>query len=115
MSISFSIRIDSRFDFSLFGSLTVDVKQLSTFEFDKIVKKIRYDFEQFYKAVDYKLAEYYQMKMAQLDTEVKKIFDCQQTDVVSQKRTLSVEYERVQKSYSKKKELITRMETTHCK
>ncbi|CAF1139651.1 unnamed protein product [Adineta ricciae] len=97
----------------LFESLTVDVKQFSMFEFDKIVKKIRNDFEQFYKAVDYKSAEYYQMKMTQLDTEVKKILNYQQTDIVTQKQILSVEHERVQKSYSKKKELILKMETTH--
>ncbi|CAF0778971.1 unnamed protein product [Adineta ricciae] len=97
----------------LFESLTVDVKQFSMFEFDKIVKKIRNDFEQFYKAVDYKLAEYYQMKMTHLDAEVKKILKYQQTDIVAQTQILSVEHEQVQKSCSKKKELLLKMESTY--
>ncbi|UJR20159.1 hypothetical protein I4U23_023291 [Adineta vaga] len=99
-----------------FESFTVDFKQFSTLEFDKIVKKIRLDFEQFYRTVGLKLTEYYQTKMEQLKTEVKKIVDYQQSEVVvTQGQTLNAEYKQVQKIYSDKKEVIVKLEATYSK
>jgi hypothetical protein len=95
--------------------LTVDVKQFWTFEFEKIVEKIRHDFEQFYGIGVREMTEYYKTKMEQIEIEVKKTLDYQQIEIVSEEQTLQIEYEQVQKSYSYEKELVVKLEATCCK
>lgn len=98
---------------------TVDTKQFWTFELDKCVKKIRRDFEILYAAMYHQMTSYYETKVEELHIEIEEAAHYQQLEieeiaVMNQKR-LQIEYEEVQKSFSREHEILIQLEATCCK
>jgi hypothetical protein len=95
-----------------------DVIQFRTLDLDKIIKKIRYDFEVFYAAVYREMTALYEAKMVDIEADVKQALYYQSLEMEESTRLLRVqqiEYEKVQKSLSYEKEMLSKLEATCCK
>jgi hypothetical protein len=94
------------------------VKQFGTLELDKIVKKIRRDFEVYYATIYRDMAALYERKIAEIEPDIKQALHYQQIEMEEFAmilQTQQMEYKEVQKSLSYEKEIHIKIETTYCK
>ena len=92
-----------------------DSQQFWTLELNKIVQRIRHDFEAFYGSMYQQMVTYYETKAVELETNVQKSVQYQQVDmekftVVQQK--LHVEYEKIQATLTYEREVYAKLENT---
>jgi hypothetical protein len=97
---------------------TEDMTQFWTLELDRVVKRIRRDFETFYTRIHQRMVAYYQTKTEELETYVKQDLQTEQIDIeqftVTQQK-LTIEYEQVQQTLSYEKEIFFKLDSTYCK
>ncbi len=87
-------------------------------DLDKIIKKIRHDFEVFYAKSYRELKGSYEAKMVEIERDVKEAFHYQSIEMeefAMMLRALQAEYEKVQMSLSHEKETLMKLEHTNCK
>jgi hypothetical protein len=93
-------------------------KEFWTLELEKSIKKIRRDFELLYGSIRKETTMYYEMKKDEILREIEEGRHLNQVEYerfsVSQK-TLQVEYEKIQHSFSYEKEMSVKLEATYCK
>ncbi|CAF0979880.1 unnamed protein product [Rotaria sordida] len=97
---------------------TFDVKQFWALELDKVIKKIRRDFEELYSMFYRDMTVFYNTQLEEVNKEVEQALRYQSTEVetfTASQQTLQIEYEKVQKTYSYEREVIMQLEATHSK
>ncbi|CAF0936215.1 unnamed protein product [Rotaria sordida] len=97
---------------------TFDVKQFWALELDKVIKKIRRDFEELYSMFYRDMMVFYNTQLEEVNKEVEQALRYQSTEVETfsaSQQTLQIEYEKVQKTYSYEREVIMQLEATHSK
>lgn len=98
------------------GSLSVesvDVKQFWSLELDKCVVRIRHDFELLYTAIYRQMTTHYQVKIEEMETNVKQAVHYQKEmtgKITVSQQKLRVEYEEVQKILFYEKQTQTELE-----
>ncbi len=97
---------------------TDEAKQFWTLELDKVVKRIRYDFEAFYAAIYQQMTVYYQTQTESLETNVQQALHYQQIEtekftMVQEK--LQIEYEKTQTSLTYERDVFIKLESTYGK
>jgi len=94
------------------------VIHVQALDLDKIIKKIRYDFEIFYATIYRDITAQYEAKMAEIETDVKEALRYQSNEMeefAMVLRSLQAEYEKVHMSLSHEKEMVLKLEHTYCK
>jgi len=87
-------------------------------DLDKIIKKIRYDFEVFYSTVYRDIKASYEAKLVEIEADVKEALryqSAQMEEFAMILRTLQADYEKLQMSLSHEKEMQMKLEHTYCK
>ncbi len=95
-----------------------DTAQFWTLELDKVVKRIRHDFEVFYETTHQEMIAYYEVKTEELETNIKQALHYQQIEIeqfTMVQQQLQIEYEKIETSFSYEKEMSFKLETTYCK
>jgi len=94
------------------------VVHVQPLDLDKIIKKIRYDFEVFYSTVYRDIKASYEAKLVEIEADVKEALRHQSTEMeefAMVLRSLQAEYEKVHMSLSHEKEMVLKLEHTYCK
>lgn len=95
---------------------TFNVKEYQKLEFDKIIKKIRHDFEQLCNALHLEMTKYYDLQLQEVKTGFEKVSRYEVTNIETHSRsyqTLNVEYEKVQQTLSYERETQVKLEATY--
>ena len=96
----------------------LDARQFWTAELDKVIKKIRHDFEQLYGNLHREMVTYYDTQWEGIQAEVEQVARYQLTETrmdMSNYQTLQIEYEKVQQTYAYEREALEKLEVTVCK
>jgi hypothetical protein len=94
------------------------MKQFWTLELDKIVQRIRHDFEAFYASIYQQMVGYYQTKTEELEITIQQAPNYQQIEIekfTMIQEKLHVEYEKIQTSLTYEKEIFIKLENTYGK
>lgn len=100
-----------------------DVKQYCPLKWEKIIANIRHDYELLYASIYHELVVYYEKKLEEVQAEAEqaKIEHTNYYEEIEMKKleivqhTLQLEHEEAQKMYAYEKDILMKLEATHCK
>jgi hypothetical protein len=100
-----------------------DMKQFEDLKWKKIIENIRHDYELLYASVHRETTVYYEKKMEEVQVEfeqahVEQITNYQKMEmkrIEMIEQTLQLEHEETLQMYAYEKEILTKLEATHCK